>query len=270
MTLGMLLVASLILVLLFLPILEGVGAIFTLIANIGVMLFIAVFFLTDPQSYVKASLMLLPQRYQQRGADVWGVLYQVLQTWISAQAISISVTMLLVWLVLGVLMGMPNAAMVAVFAGIATFIPNIGAFLPLIPIVIFTLASDPTQLLWTAPTYLVIQLLESNVLTPSIVKAELDIPAGAVMLFQLIAAFLFGTLGLLLAVPLIAVIITLVREVYSFDILGLRGQKIELRFDEVGNLQLAETAVANPRSSSDERAIIKADQSAEDVQQQSA
>src|SRR5690606_24094352 len=136
--------------------------------------------------------------------------------WISALSLSIAITGALVWLILGVLLGMPNAVVVAVFAGIATFIPNIGVFLPLIPIVVFTLASDPGQLVVYVPVYLLIQLLESNVITPSIVKAELELPAGGVMVFQLLATLALGALGLLLAVPLLAVITVLVREIYAY------------------------------------------------------
>jgi hypothetical protein len=128
----------------------------------------------------------------------------------------------LVWFVLGVVLGLPGALPVAVFAGISTFVPNIGIILPLIPIIIFTVAFDPSQLLVMVMAYLTIQFIESNILTPYIVKSELHIPAGAVLLFQIIVISLFGPLGLVVAVPMLAVIITLVREVYSYDVLGLR------------------------------------------------
>ncbi len=104
-------------------------------------------------------------------------------------------------------------------------IPNIGAFLAIIPILIFGLASTtPERILIWLIVYLLIQLAESNVITPSVVKNQLHIPAGAMMVFQLIATVIFGALGLLLAVPLFAVIIVLVRELYSYDILGLRPE----------------------------------------------
>jgi len=156
------------------------------------------------------------------------------------------------------LLGMPNAIVVAVFAGIATFIPNIGAFLPLIPIFIFTLASDPAQLVIYVPVYLLIQFTESNVITPSIVKAELKIPPGALMIFQLLVTLAFGALGLLLAVPLLAILIVLVREIYSYDLLGLRNLEVEMKGNQAGQLVLNETnstqlpnkevLVAKPRS----------------------
>ena len=238
--------------------LGGVGTVVALVINLIFVLFIGIFFLIDPQSYIKASLYLVPRHYHQRATEIWNELYRTLSLWISALLLSISITMGLVWLILGLLLGMPNAIVVAVFAGIATFIPNIGAFLPLIPIFIFTLASDPAQLVIYVPVYLLIQFTESNVITPSIVKAELKIPPGALMIFQLLVTLAFGALGLLLAVPLLAVLIVLVREIYSYDLLGLRNLEVETKGNQAGQLVLHETnsaqlpnkevLVAKPRS----------------------
>jgi predicted PurR-regulated permease PerM len=226
--------------------LGGVSGFVTVLINLIFVLFIAVFFVIDPLSYVKASLYLLPLRYHSRTVEIWNKLYQTIHTWISTLLISITITVTLVWLVLGVLMGMPNAIIVAVFAGVATFIPNIGAYLPIIPIAIFTLASDPRQMLILIPVYLLIQGIESNVITPSLIKAEMNIPSGALMLFQLLMTLAFGALGLLLAVPAFAVLIVLVREIYSYDLLRLRRLSTELTTDERGRLLLREHPVDIP------------------------
>ncbi len=223
--------------------LGGVGGGVAALINLAFVLFIAIFFLIDPLSYVKASLFLMPQRYHARAIDIWNQLYRTARTWISTLMLSISITMTLVWLILGVLLGMPNAIIVAVFAGLATFVPNIGAFLPLIPIAIFTLAHDPGQVFIMMPAYLLIQLVESNIITPSLVKAELNIPAGGLMLFQLLITLAFGALGLLLAVPMLGILIVLVREIYSYDLLRLRPIAVELSTDAHGNLGLHERRV---------------------------
>jgi predicted PurR-regulated permease PerM len=223
--------------------LGGVSEVVTVLINLGFVIFIAVFFIVDPYSYVKAILYLTPQRYHERVIDILNKLYFTVRTWVSTLFLSISITMTLVWLILGVLLDMPNALVVAVFAGVATFIPNIGAFIPIIPIAIFTLDDDPSQLLIRIAAYLLIQLTESNVLTPSLVKAELDIPAGGLMIFQLLMTFAFGALGLLLAVPILSVLIVLVREIFSYDLLGLRHLSVELDTDKRGNLELHEHEV---------------------------
>lgn len=222
--------------------LGGVSTLIATLLNLVFVLFIAIFFLVEPKTYVKATLYLIPERHHTHAINIWNELYHTIRTWISALSSSIAITVTLVWVLLGVLLGMPNALVVAVFAGIATFIPNIGAFLPLIPILIFSLASnDPERVFLYIPAYLAIQFAESNIITPSIVKAELEIPPGALMLFQLLATLAFGALGLLLAVPILAVLIVLVRELYSYETLGLRQRAITLVREADGRIGLVKT-----------------------------
>lgn len=222
-----------------LPVLQGVGSVvFGLIANLAIVIFVSIFFLAEPATYTKAGLMLVPRSYQERVLEIVDALYSTLTNWVTAQFFSISITVFLVWFILGVLLGMSHALTVALFAGVATFVPNLGSLLPLIPITIFTAADDPRKLLIIIPAYLIIQLLESNVLTPYIVKVELDIPAGGLLLFQVIAATILGALGILLAIPLLAVVITLVREIYSYDVLHLDHDSLRFFTDKTGGLRV--------------------------------
>ena len=225
-----------------LPVLQGVGSVvFGLIANLAIVIFVSIFFLAEPATYTKAALMLVPHTHQKRALEIVDALYSTLTNWVTAQFISISITVFLVWFILGVLLGMSHSLTVALFAGVATFVPNLGSLLPLIPITIFTAADDPTKLLVIVPAYLIIQLLESNVLTPYIVKVELDIPAGGLLLFQVVAATVLGALGILLAIPLLALVITLVREIYSYDMLRLNQQGLTFFVDRTGGLRIDET-----------------------------
>jgi len=209
--------------------LGGLGLIASILVNLGLVLFIAIFFLLDPQSYIKAILYLVPPKKHPRTKQVINALYTTLTKWLHAQLFSVSVIVLLVWFILGVIFRMPNAMVVALFAGFATFIPNIGAVLPIIPITIFTLAyADPAKLLIFIPVYLLIQFTESNIITPQVVKAQLNIPAGFLLLFQLLITMALGALGLVLAVPILACLIVFVREVYSYDVLKLNNVKVHL------------------------------------------
>ena len=211
-----------------LPVLvSGGNFVFTLLANLFLVVMLAIFFIAEPKAYVRASLYLVPAHRQDALRGIWSVLYHTLRTWLSTLFISISITVTLVALILGAL-GMPNVMVVAVFAGLATFIPNIGAILPIIPIVVFLLVSSPGQIPLMVAAYLGIQLLESNVLTPSVVRRQLSIPPAATLLTQILAGYIFGVVGVLLAVPLLAVMIALVRELYSYGLLGLRGSAVSV------------------------------------------
>lgn len=222
---------------------SGGGVALNLLTDLVLVFFLAVLFLVDPTAYVKASLYLVPKAYRPRLLELWGELYRTIKMWLSALFISIIITVSLVLTVLGTL-GMPNVTVVAVVTAFATFIPNLGAFLPLIPITVFVLAEDPSRWPLMAVAYLVIQLVESNVLTPLIIKRELSIPAAGMLTFQIIAGLVFGLLGILLAVPLLAIIITLVRELYSYDVLGLRKERLEVKLDAQNGLRLVEEAGA--------------------------
>lgn len=209
--------------------LGGLGLMISILVNLGLVLFISVFFLLEPKSYIKALLYLVPQSKHKRANALITELYSTLNKWLHAQLFSVTVIVLLVWIILGVFLRMPNAMVVALFAGFATFIPNIGAVLPIIPISIFTLAyADPNKLLLYIPVYLGIQFLESNVITPQVVKAQLNIPAGFLLLFQLLITMALGALGLVLAVPILAALIVFVREVYSYDVLKLKNVSVEV------------------------------------------
>lgn len=211
-----------------LPILVSGGSVIaTILANLFLVLMLVIFFLAEPQAYVRGLLYLLPERHHAGFLALVSNLYHTLRTWLSTLMISISITMTLVVVVLG-LLGMPNVFVIATIAGVATFVPNIGAILPVIPIVIFMLAEDPNRILIMVLAYLAIQLLESNVLTPSIVRRQLSIPPAATLVTQILAGFIFGLIGVLLAVPLLASIITVVRELYTYGLLGLRGRPVEV------------------------------------------
>lgn len=219
-------------------------------ANILIILIVSLYFLVDPMDYVRGSLMLVPRNYQGRFLEIMTALQRALVAWLSGLTLSISITAILVYVGLGLILDIPNAMGLGVIAGLATIIPNIGSIIPLIPIVIFTLAHDPGQIVFVIPMYLAIQQIESNLITPRIVKQNLNIPAGVTMAFQLIAAVLFGFLGILLAVPMLAVIITLIRELYVYDTLGLRGVHFDIKLEENGDLRAVEVPALPKRKRS--------------------
>ncbi len=199
----------------------------TFLANFFIVAILAIFCVAEPKTYVRASLYLVPARHQPQLLALWSALYHTLRTWLATLLISITITVLLVLLILGPL-GMPYVTEVALFAGLATFIPNIGALLPVVLIILVLLVADPARIPLMVAAYLGIQLLESNVLTPAVVRRQLNIPPAATLFTQIIAGLAFGVLGVVLAVPLLALAIVLVRELYSYGLLGLRGQSVSV------------------------------------------
>lgn len=230
-----------------LPVVTDVGNyLLGLVVNVLLVVVVSVYILVDPMDYVQGTLMLVPPAYQQRFVEVVTELHRSLTAWLTALFFSISVTFIMVTVVMR-LWDIPNAMGLAAIAAIATVIPNLGVIIPLVPITIFTLSAHPDRLIFVIGTYMLIQQIESSILSPMFVKRQMNIPVGVVLVFQLVAGVMFGFLGVLLAVPLLGVLITIVREVYVYDILGVRN--VELVLEESGEGEFIVTTELAPQES---------------------
>ncbi|MFW5823984.1 MAG: AI-2E family transporter, partial [Marinobacter sp.] len=95
----------------------------------------------------------------------------------------------------------------------------IGPLLSVIPAALVGWAEGPTLLLWVLLLYLVIQTLESYLITPLIEQSNLDVPPALLLSAQFLLGLMFGILGLLLAAPLLVVALVLVRMLYIRNLL---------------------------------------------------
>jgi predicted PurR-regulated permease PerM len=113
------------------------------------------------------------------------------------------------------LLGMPSALALGIFAGLAEFVPIVGPVMAAIPALIIAFSLDVTTALWVLGLFVVIQQIEGNIIQP-IVQRQMVRIAPAVTLFAILAfGVLFGPLGLLLAAPLTVVVRVLIRDLYT-------------------------------------------------------
>jgi predicted PurR-regulated permease PerM len=112
------------------------------------------------------------------------------------------------------LLGVPAAIALAVIAGVFEFIPIIGPILAAVPGIAIALTVSPLTAVWVTLFYIAIQQMESNVLTPIVMRGAVRLPPALTVLFQTLMAVVFGFLGLLLAVPILAVVMVLVKTLY--------------------------------------------------------
>lgn len=212
------------------PFFSNIGGV---IANIFVVVTLSIFLLAEPNLYVEGILTLTPAGYRKRALEVMNALFDAISLSLSAQLFAmlfIGVTTTLGLIIIGV----PNALALGVIAGLLAFIPTFGATIAIIFGVIFTLASEPDKILFVVALYLILQQIESNILTPRIVKQTLNMPGAIVIVVQISAGILFGFLGLILAVPLVAVVMVLVRELYIYDVLKTHKVAVEVIEREKG------------------------------------
>lgn len=219
-----------------LPFLGTVGSV---IGNLLILFVLTVYFLAEPTDYVEGVLTLVPRAYRPRALEIITSLGKSVRLAVISQIFSSLLVATFTTIGLFIL-GVDDALALGILAGFFNFIPNFGPLVSLLVGVIFTLASGGPVVL-VIILYLVVQQLESNVITPRIIRQTLSMPGAVVIATQLVAGALFGFLGLLLAVPLVAVIMTIVREIYVYDALNSRKAVILRKRLETGNEVLVVT-----------------------------
>lgn len=193
-----------------LPLLNtAVGA----LSGLLVVVFAGVFLTVSPRTYLNGLLALVPPRGRGRLKAALEESAGALRRWIGGM--SVGMVIIFAFTTTGLwLLGVPAYLALGVIAAVLVFIPFVGPILSAIPAVALGFTVSPTMALWVALLYLVIQLLESNALTPLVMKRAVDLPPALTILFQMAMAVLFGFIGLLVAVPLLAAARILVERLY--------------------------------------------------------
>ena len=183
------------------------------VTGLLVTLFAAVFLVIDPGTYLRGFLHLVPEDARPRLHDALTETGSTLKRWIAGMSVSMVVIFTASTVGLWIL-GIPAALVLGLIAGFLVFIPFLGPTLSAIPAMAMALTISPIMVVWVALLYFGIQLLESNLLTPMVMREAVNLEPAATILFQLAMGVLFGFLGLFLAVPLFAALQVLVKRLY--------------------------------------------------------
>lgn len=194
--------------------LQGVTYLFV-IAFVGLYLSVA------PQLYVGGIVRLFP--IDKRG-EVRGVLMSVgktLQRWLIARAISMAAVGLLTGVGLAII-GVPMAMALGTLAGFLTFVPYLGPLAAGIPIVAVALLEEPSLAVVALVFYTFVQSTEGFIITPVAQHKVAFTPAALVLMSEVVMGLLFGMLGIVLATPLAAAAVVLVKTAWVENALGDR------------------------------------------------
>jgi predicted PurR-regulated permease PerM len=174
--------------------------------------------LADPLPYRQGFIRLFPAFYRSRIDSVLHASEIALQRWLSGIAINMAIVGIATWLGL-LIFQVPLALSQGVLAGLLSFIPNFGLALSAIPPIAIAWVQAPWKVWLVVILFAVILQLESQVLTPRLMRQQLSFLPGLTLLIQILLAVFFGFIGLCLAVPLSLIGQIWLREVVIRDIL---------------------------------------------------
>ena len=146
----------------------------------------------------------LPDGVARHTRNVLGLAHEVIGSYTRAQLISASIVGGGVFIGLFIL-DVDFAITLGLLAGVMGLIPIIGAILGAVPGLLVVLATDPGKLIWVALVYIVVQFVESNIISPRIQGRALRLHPIIIMTTLVIASDIFGLWGMLIGVPMVAI-----------------------------------------------------------------
>ncbi len=196
----------------------AISATLGVFANIGIILFVAVLFAVTPDIYVRGALYLVPKNRRARAREVVHEVGHVLRRWTLGQLVLMALVGTLTYAGLRAI-GVQYAGALGLLAGGLTFIPFLGSLAAGVVAVLVALAQGPTVALYAAGIYAGVQIIE-NVCEPFVQQRAVYLAPALLLFSQVALGTLAGILGVVLATPLAAVIIVVVKMLYIEDVLG--------------------------------------------------
>jgi predicted PurR-regulated permease PerM len=197
----------------------GASSVVSVVVTLVIIVFVGVFLAAEPHVYRRGVLSMIPTRHRFLAADILVDVDRVLRRWLIGQLIDMAFIGVCTFVGL-YLLGVPLALLLALLAALFNFVPNFGMIFSLIPAALLALAVSPALMLWVVGLFVAVQTFEGQVLQPVVQGRAAAIPPAMLLVAQVLAAFLAGPLGVILATPLLAVILVLIRRLYVEKTLG--------------------------------------------------
>jgi predicted PurR-regulated permease PerM len=198
--------------------LSVVSATFGAIANVGLVIFMAVLLAAQPDLYVRGTLRLVPLHRRSRIGEVLHCVGDTLRRWLLGQLCLMLFVALCstfgLWL-----LDVPYALALGLLAGLLTFVPFIGPLFAAAVAILVSLAEGVAAALSVAALYAGIQIVE-GLLEPLVQQRAVYLPPVLLLATQLSLGVLVGFLGVVLATPLAAAAMVAVQMLYVRDVLG--------------------------------------------------
>jgi predicted PurR-regulated permease PerM len=193
----------------------GVGLTLATALSLGLVVLIAtVYLVIRPEPWVDGFVSLFPAGWRQRTREVLWEMYHTVQRWFIGQLAAMTFIAVF-WAISLSIIGVPFALLLGIFSGLVSFIPYVGATISVVlPLLLALLTEDPFRAVYVILAFVIIQQIEGNILQPMLMSRAVDLHPALVVFAILTMGTLFGIVGVFVAVPLVAVVQVLVRELW--------------------------------------------------------
>lgn len=186
---------------------QAVTSVIGAITSLVLILFLAIFFAMEPRLYERGLAWMVPVRSRAHVLDIAHAIGHTLRRLMAGRLLGMLVEGVATWALLAAY-GIPLAGLIGIITGLLVFIPNIGALISGVLMVLVGFSVGPDAGLYAIGVYLFVQTIDGYVIVPMIARRTVDLAPALVLGAQLLFGTLFGILGLALADPIVAMLKT--------------------------------------------------------------
>ncbi len=184
-----------------------------------VIFFVGIYAAYEPSLYRTGLIKLVPIDKRDRAMEVLNELRLALRLWIVGRILSMSIVGIATGIAMWIL-GVPLPVSLGILAALLTFIPNIGPLLAAVPQMLLAINAGSQTVLYVLMFNVILQTVESYLITPLIQRHEVSLPPILTITAQLVMSVVVGIIGVMMAAPMVVVIMVLAQMLYVHDRLG--------------------------------------------------
>lgn len=178
---------------------------------------ILTFFLLLDHDNIKNTLInIFPEKNQKKALNIFNQVEFKLGAWLRGQLTLSLFIGIMTWIALTILR-IEFALPLAVIAGVLEILPTIGPILSAIPTIIVALSISPTMAVVVIIVYIIIQVVESNVIVPFVMQQAVGFNPIIIIIAIIIGGRLMGIEGALLSLPFLSVLIILKNNILRYN-----------------------------------------------------
>ncbi|MCP3030827.1 AI-2E family transporter [Halobacillus sp. A1] len=177
--------------------------------------FVLFYFLKDDHRLIPFLLRFIPGNHQQEGKKLLKNIDQTLGAYIIGQ-LTVAVTDGVLMYIGYLIIGLDYALVLGIFVAITAVVPFFGPIIGVLPAIVVSLTQEPTMVVYVLILLVIVQQLEGNIVAPVVLGDRLDLHPLTIILLLIVAAALYGFIGMLIAIPLYAVIKVTISNLYQF------------------------------------------------------
>lgn len=190
----------------------AVGSVVGAFTSLVMILVLGVFIAIEPRLYERGVAWMLPMKNRENFYITTARMGFTLRRLMAGRLLGMFVEGVGTWLAC-MAVGIPMAALLGLLTGLLAFIPNIGAIVSGVLLVLVGFSAGTDAGLWAIIIYLVVQTVDGYLIVPMVAKKTVDLAPALVLGAQILFGALLGIMGLFLADPIVAMIkVALERE----------------------------------------------------------